>query len=229
MKQRMKPTNPVTVPRASSWVPVEKRDTAWWIFNQLFQCRAQRIQLMSMDEMKEYGTPTSGLPEYDAQMRNERVDVMLTIAKMVEYWDQGITIGIANEKDTKQIYELIANHLEAWKHRLMTELNNRGAPLDDLVKLDKFASVVYRHAKFHFPKDFVDSVLARQVSNSRVSRANLQAAYEQKPIVINEETGESQVDHQKILNEQYPDRVSMADAFKRGQSSGGVVSSRWSK
>lgn len=229
MKQRMKPTNPVTVPRASSWVPVEQRTPAWWLFHELFHCRAQRIQLMSMEEMKEYGTPTSGDPDFDAQMRNERVDVMLPIAgprSMVTYWDQGITIGVANEKDTKRIYELIANHLEAWRHHLTTDLNNRGAPLDELLKLDKFASVVYKHAKFHFPKDFVDSILARQVSNSRVSRANLQAAYEQKPVVINGETGEKEVDHQKLIEEQYPDRVSMADAFKRGQSSGGVTS-RW--
>jgi hypothetical protein len=182
-----------------------------------------------MDEMREYGTPTSGDPDFDAQMRNERVDVMLTIAgpnSMMHYWDQGITIGVVNEKDTKRIYEMIANHLDAWRHHLTTDLNNRGAPLDELIKLDKFASVVYAHAKFHFPKDFVDSILARQVTQSRVSRANLNAAYEPKPIKVNEETGEEQIDHAKVIAEQYPDRVSMADAFKRGQNSGGV-SNRW--
>jgi hypothetical protein len=41
------------VPRASNWVPPEQRDSGWWIFNELFHCRVQRIQTLSLEEMRE--------------------------------------------------------------------------------------------------------------------------------------------------------------------------------
>jgi hypothetical protein len=222
MKQRLKPPQPVMVPRASDWVPPEKRDPAWYLFNQLFHCRVQRIQTLSLEEMKEYGTPTSGDPEYDAQMRNERQDRMLTIAKMVEYWDNGITVGVVAEADTKRIYDYISNHLIAWKYKLEHELNNRGAPLEDLIKLDKFANSVYRHAKYHLPDDYVESILHKSIRGARMHRANIMKPFQAQPSTINGQVEEPK-SRQEELDEKYPNRVSMADAFKRGQSNGGVT------
>jgi hypothetical protein len=232
MKQRMKLINPVVVPRASDWVPPEQRDTAWWIFKELFHCRVQRIQTISIEEMKEYGTPTSGDPNFDAQMRNERQDRMLTIVQMVEYWENGITVGVAAEKDTKRIYEYIAAHLSAWRYKLDVELNTRGAPLDELMKLDKFATVVYKHARYHFTQEYVDSLLARKLQSSRANRNTIMKPFVDTK-VVNAEAEQS--DAQKALQEKYPDRLSMADAFKRGQQSNpnGTTSSgfraRWQK
>ncbi len=226
MKQRLKPKTPVTVPRASDWVPPEQRDTGWFLFNQLFHCRVQRIQTISIDEMKEYGTPTSGDPDFDAQMRNERIDRMLTINAMMDYWDEGITIGVADPADTKKIYELISNHLIAWKHHLSVEVNVRGAPLDDLLKLDAFASTVHKHAKFHFTQDYVDSLLGRRIEEIKHSRDNVMKPYSENDITRISTDGktheEIQTEAEKKLQEQYPDRVSLSDAFTRGQRNGGV-------
>jgi hypothetical protein len=222
MKQRLKPRNPVTVPRASDWVPPEERDTGWWLFNQLFHCRVQRIQTVSIDEMKDYGTPTSGDPEFDAQMRNERIDRMLTIKQMMEYWDQGVTVGVVSEKDTKSIYELITNHLLAWKRHLEVEINVRGAPLDDLIKLDAFANIVYKHARFHFTKEYVDSILGRKIEAIPHARDNVIKPFSEVVRINADERAQSPEDAQKKLEEQYPDRVSLSDAFQRGQRNGGV-------
>jgi hypothetical protein len=232
MKQRMIPSKPVCVPRASDWVAPANRDTAWWIFKELFHCRVQRIQTVSIEEMKEYGTPTSGDPTFDAQMRHERVDRMLTIAQMVEYWEAGVTVGVVEEKNTKKIYELIANHLTAWRHKLDNELNNRGAPLDELMKLDKFANVVYSHARFHFTQEYVDSLLHRKLASARAARHNVLKPYEEPVVPVNQAGGEEPTDPQKRLDEKYPPRQSMADAFKRGQgasvSGGGTLfTPRW--
>lgn len=227
MKQRLKPKNPVVVPRASNWVPPAQRDTAWWIFNELFHCRVQRIQTLSLDEMKEYGTPTSGLPEFDEQMRNERIDRMLTISQMMEYYEQGVTVGVVADKDTKRIYDFITDHLLAWRHHLQTELNTRitsAAPLEDLVKLDQFANVVYKHAKYHFTQEYVDSLLGRKIDAIPHARQNVIKPFSE--VVRISADGKShevhQNEEQEPVQEKYPDRVSLADAFTRGQKNGGV-------
>jgi hypothetical protein len=233
MKQRLKPSQPVMVPRASDWVPPEKRDTAWWLFKEKFHCRVQRIQTISIEEMKEYGTPTSGDPNFDAQMRNERQDRMLSVVQMIEYWENGITVGVVNEVDTKRIYEYVVNHLTAWKHRIEYELNVRGAPLDELIKLDKFANVVYKHARYHFTQDYVDSLLARKVQGARANRNTIMKPFVETQVINGGAAPAEQTDAQKALAEKYPDRVGMADAFKRGQATtingGPVRNTRWQK
>jgi hypothetical protein len=147
---------------SSRWIPPAQRDTAWWIFFCLFRCRLERILTIPIDEMQEVGTPTSFDPDVDRQMQNERVERMLPIARMAEYWDQGISIGLVNPKDAKAIYEHLSNHLYAWKDKLENELCTRNAPLEDLAKLDAFANVVYAQARYQFPSDYQDSRFTRK-------------------------------------------------------------------
>jgi hypothetical protein len=220
MKQRVPRSQPVQRPTASTWLPPEQRDTAWYIFHKLFLCRVQAIQTVSIEAMREFGTPTSGDPDFDKQMQNERVDRMLSISQMIEYWESGVTIGVANQKDTKVIYELISDHLNAWKNKLEYELNIRHAPIDDLVKLDKFANTVYRHAKYLFPEDYVESILHRKLSGTmRVARDQLIKPLAPRVTTINAEAQEPE-------DKKYPERVSMADAFTRGRLNG-PASVRW--
>jgi hypothetical protein len=222
MKQRVPRSQPVHKPQASTWLPPEQRDTAWWIFHKLFLCRLQRIQTLTIEEMREFGTPTSGDSEYDKQMQNERVDRMLSIAQMMQYWSEGITIGVSDEKDTKLIYELITNHLSAWRNKLEFELNVRNAPIEDLVNLDKFANAVYRHAKYQFSEEYVDSILHRKLAGAtRVPRGKFLKAPNSGITTINKDQSPT-ADEQ---NER-PERVGMADAFTRGRLQG-PASIRW--
>lgn len=237
MKQRLKPKNPVVVPRASNWVPPEQRDSGWWIFNELFHCRVQRIQTLSLDEMKEYGTPTSGDPVFDEQMRNERIDRMLTIAQMMEFYENGVTVGVVADTDTKRIYDFITDHLLAWRHHLQTEMNMRiqmQAPLEDLVKLDQFANVVYKHAKFHFTQEYVDSLLGRKIDAIPHARQNVIKPFAEVTRISADGKSHEvvQAEEQQEESNKYPDRVSLADAFNRGQKNGGVkpgFASSWRK
>ncbi|WP_144106597.1 hypothetical protein [Paraburkholderia sp. BCC1886] len=210
MKQHVKRSAPVARPKASTWLPPEQRDSAWYIFHQLFNCRVQRIATISVNEMRDFGTPTSGETEYDKQMQNERIDRMLTIAQMVKYWKEGVTIGVTNEKDTKQIYQLITDHLVAWKNRLAEELVIRNAPLDELTDLDRFANTVYSHAKYQFTEEIVESILHRKMMGGmRATRSNLIA-----PTVITINKGSDNAEPEEPKR---PDRVSMSDAFARGR------------
>lgn len=161
----------------STWVPPEKRDTRFYLFNKLFRCKVPNIQSMSVDYIRHHGMPTVGIPEYDRTMANELVDRMLSVAQMVDYHRRGVEVRVTTRDDTKEIYDVITNHLLAWKRALEATRHPIDAPIDDLIALDEFANVVYPHAQPFFTKEAVDSLLARRITGvSKFSRDNLLAA-----------------------------------------------------
>lgn len=210
----------------STWVPENKRTTAWYLWNSKFHCRVSNIQTMSVEYLAEVGMPSIGDPIHDTQTANELVDRMLSVSQMVEYHQHGVNIHVIKYEDTKRIYELISNHLNAWKQQLENGFNIRGAPIEDLILLDKFANVVYKHAKYQFTTEMVDSIMARRMSTTlRANRTNLLRS-EPKAVTINAQ-GETVVTETK-----YPERQSMDEAFKKYHRNGaglatGSATSKW--
>lgn len=197
------------------WVPENQRCTAWYLWNRMFMCRVPFIHTMSMDYLQHFGMPSSGDAAIDRQTANELVVRMLSIHDMVEFYQRGVTIAVVQIKDTKIIYELITDHLNAWKRELEIALNTRNAPIDDLILFDKFANVVYRHAKYQFTEEIVESILHRKMAGAmRVHRANLfkYTPYDPKP--VKNKDGEETDQHK------YPDRISMADIFANRKAAG---------
>lgn len=200
----------------STWVPESKRTPAWALFNTKFHCRVSNIQSMSIDYMQEVGLPAIGDRRYDQEMANELIDRMLTINEMVEFHKKGVTVRVVKYDDTKKIYELISNHLIAWKNQLENGANTRGAPIDDLILLDQFANVVYKHAKYQFTTDMVDSILARQMSSRvRGSRTNLLRSAT-KNVVVDDK-------NQVVEVPKYPERQSLDAAFKQYHRGGSGI------
>ena len=130
----------------STWIKESQRTTDWYIFNKLYMCMVKNIDSMSVDYIRMFGHPASGDDQSDRETANELVIRMLSIEQMAEYYKNGVTVQIVNPKDTKDIYERISAHLLAWKEMMRTSFNNRAAPVDDLLLLDKLATVVYSHA-----------------------------------------------------------------------------------
>jgi hypothetical protein len=189
-----------------TWIPPEMRDHRWGIWKKKFLCRVPNIQTMSTDFIKMFGMPSTGDPFLDKETAHELISRMLTIAEMVTFFNQGVTVEIVNYKDTKTIYEHITDHLVAWKKKLETGWHTRDAPIDDLLLMDKFANVVYRFAAPQFTTDIVESILARRMSDTlRVSRDKIMGGSKPKVIIINE-AGEKE-------EEKRPERVGMADDF----------------
>lgn len=148
-----------------AWVPPEKRDSAWWLFQKLFHCRVNNLQMQSPDYIKYYGTPDSGDETANAQMRAELIDIRIPIAQMAEYYAQDIPVIIPDPKVTKEIYERVMDHLRVWKREMDESLNPGTLPeiLDDLIKFDNFAAALFPHAKRFFDPDFGDSKFARKL------------------------------------------------------------------
>lgn len=192
----------------STWVPPEQRDTRWYIWFKLFKCRLNAFKSRSIEDVEHFGVPYSGDPLYDQAMMQEDKIRMLTINDMVEYFRKGLVVAVVDSKDTKLIYEYITDHLNAWKEKLEKGWHIGGAPIEDLILMDKFANAVHKHARHHFTTEMVDSILARRLSGTlRVSRDKIFAAGP-KPEVVNKLEDGQEDDEPK-----FPERKGMAEVF----------------
>ncbi len=198
------------------YVPESQRDTRWWLWNKLFLCRVSNIKSMSVDYVRYFGMPASGDSFIDKQTANEMVTRMITINAMVDFFQKGVPVAVVNREDTKTIYELISKHLNAWRDQLANGLNNRNAPLDDLMALDLFASSVYAHAKYCFPEHTPDCALARRLASiGTMNKGNMFKPIAQKVTVISASNNNAE----ETKAPERPDRVSMAEIFASHASS----------
>jgi len=141
-----------------TWIPPEERDTRYPIWYKRYKCRVKYIESLGIDKLREQGMPTIFDSGYDQVVANELVTRMLTINEMVEYYKNNVVIYVVNYNDTKVIYDEIMAHLNAWKHYLDTNLMaDADAPIEDLILLDKFANIVYKHATYLFTDDYLNS------------------------------------------------------------------------
>lgn len=193
------------IPQTEAWVPYEQRSAAWHIWNELYQVMVPYIQMLTIEELQEYGMPTSGVPSYDYGTANEMRQIMIPIAQMVVYYHRGTQVYVCNKEDTKRIYERISDHLNEWKLELTKSLNIGEAPLEDLKLMDQFANSVYEHAKYQFTDDTIASFLARRVDTRH---ADLNSMIDRLENPVTQEQRDKQEDDAR-----YPKRQSMADYF----------------
>jgi len=189
---------------ATNWVPEGKRTPDWYIFNPKFRATVPYIHSMSADYVKQFGTPTSGDRADDRAMLNERIDTMMTIDEMVEYYRKGVVVGVKLRDDVIKIYQHVTNYLVHWNRILTTQINILDAPFEDLELMNQFADAVYDHAKWDLPKvDHEEFVFMDQspISNTSI----LQGTRGE----INHEDGEYVP----------PQRDSFAEAFSQVQES----------
>lgn len=217
----------VRVP-STRWIPEAQRGTDWYICHELYLVNVPWLQTQSVEDLRHFGVPMTGDPEYDKQVKNEVRALMLPIDKMAELYEGGAEIGIINYADTRRIYERIEAHLEAWAKHLKGSLNQLNAPVKDLLLLDKFAHSVYEFAKWEFldADSFMETIMGK--INGQTMSMSL-ASLEQRilaPIIPKEDPSSDRV---KILgpkekptpeqvkedekDERAPERRSMADNF----------------
>lgn len=134
----------------TKWIPKKDRDTAWYIFNEIFICNLRAYQMVSLEYVKTMGVNTSGDEESDKGAAMTVITCGLPISAMMEYFEKGIPVGVPNHADCKRIYELILDHLNAWAKIVRESFNPGIVPTKDLIALDKFAASVYPHAAQFF-------------------------------------------------------------------------------
>ena len=166
----MKPMRRAARPRSD--VGRYDHDTAFWVTKKLYPCRIPYIQTMSPDYIKFFGFPDSGDDRVNQQMREELVSVYLTIGQMADYYSQGDVDIRVSPSLTKELYDRTIAHLQAWKHEIENRLHPGHVPADDLVKLDRFATALFPHAKPFFTTEFQRTHFAQGISSS-ISRSSI--------------------------------------------------------
>ena len=67
------------------YVDLSEQDTTHWkVFNEKFLVSVRAMDLMDIDDVKEYGYITSGDDEIDRVSAREKIMVMLTIPEMLQ-------------------------------------------------------------------------------------------------------------------------------------------------
>jgi hypothetical protein len=155
---------------SKNWVEEKDRGTNWYLFHELYHVRIPYLQMLSIEELKHFGMPTTGDPEYDKQVARENRDVMLSIQRCAELYDSGAVIGVVNFKDTRRIYERISNHLESWASHIRGNMNKVKVPVKDLLLLDRFAHSIYEFAKYDFAEDGFIASLITEMAGHQLTR-----------------------------------------------------------
>ena len=103
-------------------------DTTPLIFDHVFLVRVPAIATMDENQIREFGVRSTNFEEYDRELMNDYVTVMLTIDRMVELYKRGYSIKAVDPNDVEKIYDNISKHLNAWKYHLEHSMHIRNAP-----------------------------------------------------------------------------------------------------
>lgn len=116
------------------------------IFHKLFLARVPILSTFSEEEIEITGIPMHQNMEDEKKTESmlNTTTVMITINDMVEKYKNGFKISIVNYEDMSFIYDVIQDHLLAWRNRRITSLNSTSTNVDnDLIDLDSFANEIF--------------------------------------------------------------------------------------
>lgn len=130
------------------------------LFDRYFLVRMNYLNSRSVDQLRRFGQRVSGIPEIDRHLDRQEIITELSVNAMFEKFRSGVTIKLVNYSDSAEVYRIIHAHLIRWAEYLAGGVNVGSAPLEDLVELDRFASVVYDKAVNVFSEQERSSALA---------------------------------------------------------------------
>jgi len=146
------------------WIPEKNRTTVWYLFNKLFHVRVNPLQVRTAEEIKRFGTPTTGNEDYDRELDKAEHVVMWPIATMEAHYASGYTVKLVKREECQEIYKLISNHLSAMRNTVVESENVRDDPktMDELIRLDNFADAVFQHARYGMKDNLQHAGYARR-------------------------------------------------------------------
>jgi hypothetical protein len=143
----------------------QKEDTAGPLFDYYYEVRIPYMSTVSVGYARAVGTYSTTNKDVDRMMNAQWIQTMMPISGMIDKYKEGAQIRVVHEKDIVPIYTAITNHLNAWKDMLERGINIGGAPVDDLLHLDRFAQELYEYAKHHAQPSTMESLAAQVLHN----------------------------------------------------------------
>jgi hypothetical protein len=128
-----------------------------------------------------FGTYTSGNKDVDRMMESNLTTVKIPIIKMLEYYDNGVTVQIPTRSSMLEIHRNIELYLGEWRHHIHNAINSDLVEHKDLVMgLEKFSKLIYGKA---VPKEVVaNPMLTTQIGLlNPLTRLQLESEVVSKP------------------------------------------------
>jgi len=94
---------------------VDRESTGYKLFKQIFHCRVKAKHLIDVKEAAEFGLPSTGDDQYDAELGEVWNDIYIPTSDIAELINDGADVIIVSLEDAAKIYELIQAHLEWWE------------------------------------------------------------------------------------------------------------------
>lgn len=127
----------------------ENHTPAFKIWHYYWQCMISQHYVLNDAITQQFGFPTCGDKNIDRNLANAKMRVQLTINDMVEYFDEGAEIDILDIQDSIKIYQIVYEHLNEWHSATHTNAALVDVPVEDLRKMDRFATDLWRIVKGH--------------------------------------------------------------------------------
>lgn len=140
-------------------------DTTPEIWERRYLVKLPSLDATSISFLRNHGTYITGDKKIDRGNANSWITTYLTIDRMVDYYQEGVSIALVKQEDAKLIYEAIESHLLAWSEHLKYGMNTGDAPISDLIAMDEFAGIVYPHAKRHISDEIINNTLGRRLQS----------------------------------------------------------------
>ena len=121
------------------------RSNTYQLFHRTFLVRMAYIDLIDVEEIREYGYVSSGDSEDDACNANEKITAGFTIPKLLEFFRNKVPFYLSNQAEEHIMYQLIATHIHQWREYAESSYNMKKVPYDDLKDLSEMATLLYRN------------------------------------------------------------------------------------
>lgn len=115
---------------------------------------------LSPDYIRRFGTHVTGEKEVDAMLSKNTTLVMISVAKITEYYEDGILVEIPNREDMLQMHKDIELYLGEWREHIRTQINvdvNENKHM--ILMLEKLSKEIYNKAK---PKEVINNLFVKQ-------------------------------------------------------------------
>lgn len=121
---------------------------AFKLWHYRFECTIAQMHLSTPHAHEVGGTISTGDREMDRELARTPVTVQLTPAAMATNLEEGVQIQVNNPQDAAKIYVMIVDHINDWVRNSQMNPNFAGAPVQDLMLLERLAEELYPRARY---------------------------------------------------------------------------------
>lgn len=117
------------------------------MFDRYFYVQFSYFHSRTTEQLRRNGMRSSGIPELDERQERQLVESYLSVDGIFEHFRKGVNVRVMNYADTAEIYRIVHSHLTVWRSYLSGAIHPvKQELLEELIELDRFATVVYSKA-----------------------------------------------------------------------------------